>query len=307
MDTIAPVGQVSDVTIISGDTVTADDFFTSQDDISDVSASFATLPDYDTDGTQEITLYLTDAYGNSTTYTASLTIRPWDDEPPVFNGVEDFTVYLDDTISYKSRFSITDNLDDDVQLSVDGTVDTHTEGVYPITLTATDYCGNSTSADINVTVIKPAYSLDEVDAAADEVLSSILKDGMTDMDKLNAIYNWVQANVGWIEHSEKGDWIQGAYEGLIKRQGDCYVYACTSKELLTRAGIKNMDIHKIPTSSTHYWNLVDIGEGWYHFDTTPRNTDKRRFCYVSDAEFMEYSHNHWNCFNYDTSVFTDIQ
>ena len=47
------------------------------------------------------------------------------------------------------------------------------------------------------------------------------------------------------------------------------IYASTAKELLTRAGIKNMDIVKAAVNPSHYWNLVDVGDGWQHFDSTP--------------------------------------
>ena len=72
----------------------------------------------------------------------------------------------------------------------------------------------------------------------------------------------------------------------MDRQGDCYVFACTAKVLLTRAGITNMDIEKIPAKTRHYWNLVDIGDGWYHFDTTPRK-DGTIFFMWDDAKLME--------------------
>ncbi len=80
----------------------------------------------------------------------------------------------------------------------------------------------------------------------------------------------------------------------------------TAKCLLTRAGIKNMDIEKIPTPTTmHYWNLIDIGEGWHHFDTC-RRVDGSTFFYKTDAELMAYSNSHDGTHNYDRSRYPDI-
>ena len=84
------------------------------------------------------------------------------------------------------------------------------------------------------------------------------------------------------------------------------MYACVSKVLLDRAGIKNMDIEKIPAKSRHYWNLVDIGEGWYHFDTTPR-VDHPTIFYWDDATLMEYSENHKLSHNYDHDLYPKVQ
>ena len=92
------------------------------------------------------------------------------------------------------------------------------------------------------------------------------------------------------------------YDG---EEGDCYAYACTAKALLTRAGIPNLDIRRIPTSFEHYWNLVDVGEGWYHFDTTPRPDHPTIFLWT-DAELMEYNAEHYGAFDYDPALYPEI-
>ncbi len=124
-------------------------------------------------------------------------------------------------------------------------------------------------------------------------------------DKAWAIYSYVLGNVSYINHTEKGDWIRAAYEGLVDKKGDCYAYACAAKALLTRAGIPNLDIRRIPTSFEHYWNLVDVGEGWYHFDTTPRPDHPTIFLWT-DAELMEYNAEHYGAFDYDPALYPEI-
>ena len=100
-----------------------------------------------------------------------------------------------------------------------------------------------------------------------------------------------------------------AGDAFVNRRGDCYNYACMAKAMLTRAGITNMDIERIPAgNSLHYWNLVDIGDGhgWYHFDTTPRVDGNPTILLWTDAQMMEYSQAHGNCFNYDRAVYPAI-
>ena len=63
-----------------------------------------------------------------------------------------------------------------------------------------------------------------------------------------------------------------------------------------------MDIEKIPAKTRHYWNLVDIGEGWYHFDTTPRK-DRPTIFMWDEARMMDYSQNHNLSHNYDHSLY----
>ena len=149
------------------------------------------------------------------------------------------------------------------------------------------------------------YDINEVYALADAVLEKILTPEMTPLEKAKAIYQYNIYNIAYINHSEKGNWVRAAYEGLADKKGDCYVYACTAKVLLDRAGIRNMDIIKIPTRRSHYWNLVDLGEGWYHFDTTPRSDHPTIFMWT-EAQLMEYSGRHYGSHNYDHSLYPEV-
>ena len=80
----------------------------------------------------------------------------------------------------------------------------------------------------------------------------------------------------------------------------------SAKELLTRAGIPNEDIQKIPRSHHHFWNLVDVGTGWLHFDTTPRVSDHPNIFLWTDEELMEYSGRHYGSHNYDRSLYPEV-
>ncbi len=305
IDTIPPRAQVQDVEGFAVLPRKAEDFVVEVEDATEVTAAFRQDPDLTLIGTQEVEIVLTDAGGNETVKKACLTL--WEDsEPPVITGAVDLTIYVGDGVSYRGHVTVEDNCPEGLQLTVDNSsVNLQAAGVYPVVYTATDAAGNTASVTVQLTIIDRIYTIDEVNALADGVLEKILTPEMTDRDKALAIYNYIRRNVGYINHSEKGDWVRAAYEGLAKRQGDCYVYACTAKALLTRAGIKNMDIAKIPTRREHYWNLVDVGDGWYHFDTTPR-TDHTVFFLWTDADLMAYSAQHYNCHNYDRTLYPEI-
>ena len=70
-------------------------------------------------------------------------------------------------------------------------------GEYPYTATVTDSSGNSATATGTVYVLEAdaqVADIDEVNAMADEILSEIITDDMTGMEKLRAIYNSVRQN-----------------------------------------------------------------------------------------------------------------
>lgn len=307
VDTVPPVVEVRDVAGFVNTPVAAADFMVSVQDATAVTAAFDGEPDITVSGSREVSLVFTDEGGNEARASAMLTLEE-DREPPVIIA-RDINYVMGTTMSYKKNVTVSDNSGAELQLNVDNSqVDLEKEGVYPVTYSATDSAGNTASVTVNVTVIPMTYDVDEVYGYADAVLASIFEDGMSQYDKIRAIYDYVKANVGYISHSDKGDWVKAAYEGLVKHQGDCYVYACTTKVLLDRAEIVNMDIEKIPSQkdgSMHYWNLVDIGEGWHHLDTTPRKDHPVLF-YLTEAEIMDYSRKHDDSHNYDHELYPKV-
>lgn len=304
-DTEPPELILRNIDCYNFESVKIEDFIVSVSDISPVDCSYVTEPDLSFIGTQQIVIRATDKSGNIMEQTAELTLRQ-DTEPPVILGVSDIFIYLGEKISYKKGITVSDNCDTNVKLSVDSSlVNPNAEGDYPVTYSAQDISGNSTILTITVSVRQRTYSEEQVYAFADRVLSEIITDTMTSYEKLTAIYNWAQNNIFYIETFEKGNWLKGAYEGFTNHKGDCYAYACVSQALLIRAGIPTKMIHRIPTTYEHYWNLVDIGEGWKHFDSCPRD-DNPYLCYIDDANLMAYSVMNYDCHNYDRTVFTDI-
>ncbi len=304
-DTIAPAGTVQSISGFALVPRQPEAFVLQIEDVTNVSVSYAKEPDLSLIGTQTVELLLTDEGKNQTVLQTQLHLEA-DTQAPVINGVQDILIYVGDTISYRRGVSVEDNCEEGLVFEIDNSqVNPGEAGMYPVTYTATDLAGNVTQQEITVTINPRSHTQEEIDALADEVLAQIITPEMTQLDKVQAIYNYITSHVGYINHSQKGDWIQAAWEGLSKRKGDCYVYACTAKQLLTRAGITNMDIAKIPTRSTHYWNLVDIGDGWYHFDTTPRKDHPVIFMWT-DEQLMEYSSRHWKSHNYDPTLYPEI-
>ena len=145
---------------------------------------------------------------------------------------------------------------------------------------------------------------EEVLEEADEVLKEITKKGMTKKEKAKAIYEWARMNIGYVNKSEKDSWTNGAHQGFTEKSGDCFVFFATAKALLTQAGIPNLDVVKSDTShSSHYWSLIDCGDGWYHFDATPRMGGGDDFFMKTDAQILKYSKNHRNSHIFDQSLY----
>ena len=286
VDTIPPLFTVADISGFAILPREAADFVTSCHDVTMVDFHFATPPDLEYIGSQSVTIVARDDGGNESTQTATLTLIA-DTEKPVIRGAADLEAQTGDTVAYMRHVVAIDNCPDGLQLTVDqSAVNINLAGTYPVTYIARDAAGNESRVTVNINVRPKHYDLDQIYARADEILARIFTEGMSEREKLWAIYRYNMNNIFFESHSEKETWVRAAYEGLFDKRGDCYVYASTAKVLLDRAGIMNEDIEKIVTTTRHYWHLVDIGEGWYHFDTTPRS-DKVTIFMWTNAQIEE--------------------
>lgn len=309
VDTQAPGIEVQNLTAYVGNVIDAREFVTIAYDVTgEVATSYETEPDFNREGTQTLVIIGTDPQGNIAKREVTLTLMK-DTEPPVLQGVGDIHAWLGDSISYKSGVSVSDNSGREVDLQIDSSkVNTKAEGVYPVTYTATDSSGNVTTVTVNVTLEERVYSEEKLYALVDSALSTIINPSMSNYDKAKKIYDYIRSHVSYVDTSDKSDWVKAAYEGLTSGHGDCFTYACVAKAFLTRAGLKNMDIERIPEGDElHYWNLVDLedGHGWYHYDTTPRKDHPYIFLW-DDATIADYSIRHDNCHNYDKTKYPVI-
>ena len=185
-------------------------------------------------------------------------------------------------------------------------MDTEKAGTYPVTYTATDDAGNSTSVTVNLTLVDKPEGYVEPEVVYDlaqKVLDEITTEGMTQMEVAFAIYRWTTTHIGYVGTSDKSSWTGAAYVAFTERSGDCYNYFAAAKAMYEVAGIENVDVVKSDTShSSHYWSLINLGDGWYHVDCTPRR-NVGYFFMNTDAELEAYSVQNRNSHIFDSSLY----
>ncbi len=216
---------------------------------------------------------------------------------PVISGVTDRLFSVTDKISYLKGVSATDDVDGDVKVSVDNSAiklddkNQPVPGAYKIIYTAKDKAGNVAQAEAIFTFSEEYISDEMIDKAVAEVLDRIITPGMTDADKAWVVYLYSYRNVEYTGKSEKGDYRAEAYRGITNKEGDCFTYYSVAKALLIGAGITDIiDVTRAPggpMKADHYWMLVNVGSGYYHFDTTRKHVWQDGFM-QTDAQMQAY-------------------
>lgn len=107
----------------------------------------------------------------------------------------------------------------------------------------------------------------EVFDAAFAAVNQVVKDGMSEEEKVKAIHDYLiysanYVNNGDYQHAEK--WAAGAGGVLIHKEGVCNSYAIAFYMMAVSAGL---DCRYV-TGGNHAWNQVKVDGKWYYIDCT---------------------------------------
>ena len=310
VDTTAPTATAAAQTIYSCETLQPEDFVTDVFDLTPVTVAFVTAPDFTKGGEHKVQILLTDTSGNTATVEAPLTVLV-DTTFPVFSPMETLKVNLGQTVSYRKGITATDDRDGEISYTIDSSaVNLEEKGSYTIYYSATDSSGNTTKVERIVEVCSEVVINEElVNEMAQKILKKIIKEDATPHQKIEAIFNYVRKNISYKSSSDK-TLLKGAYRAMTKRSGDCYNFFALSKVLLDNCGIDNLPIERDSKSSSHYWLLVNIGTGWYHFDPLAPNNAYPFKCFMkTDAQVKAYSRSRTdgktNYYKFDESLYPE--
>ncbi len=296
-DTVAPTGEPTGIACFLGYPRSAEDFVTKLRDEQEVTVSFAEEPDWDKAGERKVGILLTDASGNRTELRIPTEFRR-DDTPPVLTVNLKTNYYVGETVAYMKSVSAVDDMDPDCSISVDKSrVRQREVGVYPVIYTAVDRDGNESRVTVELNFFEPSVTEEELDAAAQEVLDKILTEDMSTAQQARAIYRYITSHLRYSGHSEEKDWKGEAVKGLTDFYGDCYTFFSVSYLLLSKIDCEVLPVERIDGRTTHYWCLVNLGTGWYHFDTTPNQlrgecfmkTNKELYLSAAGRYFWKYA------------------
>lgn len=313
VDTKAPVVTTKEAKVYGATVPEPDVFIDTVEDGSAVTVDYVTVPDMTIEGEQEVQLSVTDAGGNVVHANVKMILQ-LDLEPPTIMGVQDITLYQGSTASYRSGIVLSDDYDEAPVLTIDSSgVDLSTVGTYTVTYTVTDAAGNITTATATVTVEeRPENYVEEaiIHAKADEILNTILTDGMSKEEQVNAIYDWVTENCRYQFLWTHPDRLQSAYSMMTNLKGDCYEFADMCSLFFEKLGIPCIIVERTPEAiewrgANHVWNMISLdgGQTYYHFDTCEQHYFENRVCLATDAELDACEEYAARYFEHDKSIY----
>ncbi|OXS52907.1 hypothetical protein B1A99_31630 [Cohnella sp. CIP 111063] len=121
----------------------------------------------------------------------------------------------------------------------------------------------------------------EVLAEANKIVAEILKPEMSEEQKYQAIYDYLNDNTQYddaaLENAEANDFRKvdpefndsfTTYGIMVKKVGVCASYASVYKMLSDLAGLETIVVTGNMDGVPHAWNKVKLANGWVHVDST---------------------------------------
>ena len=239
----------------------------SADDLSPVDMEWIVEPDWEQTGEQTVRVRAVDRYENETVLDETVTLTA-DTEPPVLYGVVNRIAYIGESIAYFAEVYAEDAVDGRTEVTVESEVVPDREGTYRVVYSTVDLSGNRASAECTFRLVKSTVTEEEVKALAQDVLRGLVTDDMVAAEKLRAVFNYVRGHVHYVGNSDKSDWRKEAARGFKTGKGDCFTFYSVTRALLDELEIDYMSVTRKGGRTRHYWVIVNIGTGWYHFDPT---------------------------------------
>ena len=158
---------------------------------------------------------------------------------------------------------------------------------------------------------KTIHGASSVEEGTEQALA-VIQPGMSDLEKALALHDYLILNTEYAyDELQNGTYTDDVFtiEGiLVNGTGVCQGYALTYQYLLNKVGIESVYVGS--NEMNHGWNLVKIGDAWYHVDTTwddPVRDELGRVLHtyfmLSDATIkaMEKPHYGWSVWNEEST------
>ena len=221
----------------------------------------------------------------------SITVK--DTVAPELSGIKNYSITAGESLDYTSSVAAFDGFEGTLIPIFTGPVDLGNPGEYIVSVSAADQSGNTSTQSLTITVnakpavaeapVTPTSPVDtpnntKVDTSGDlatalaAVNQAILADTMTDTQKANAIYTWMQNTLSYKAGPANSLSITvNAANILSRHRGQCQEWAALSASLLTQAGLDIIYIDGEGSSNDggytyHAWVKVKIAGTYLHFD-----------------------------------------
>ena len=313
-DTEAPIASLiqTKYEIKVGDTLIAADLVK---DIQDASEYIVYFDEEDRPKTKAFTevktyndvfIIVEDIYGNRSNKLRLSVVVSQDNEAPTFSGVDNKVVKLGSLFNALEGVRANDKTDGDLTTSikVTGMVDTNTAGSYTLTYTVSDLSGNITT--VNRTITVQIDGVDEADSVQDVAngpylpkekyrqlegnyltISRAMFTATNHLDLVKQMNDYLVKFTKYLPADAPGKYANSSYGAICNNAATdegfarAFLYMCQQQKIdcyYVEGTYNNMEM---------VWNIVKVGENYYHIDVAYERIYGTGFQLLSTSEMKE--------------------
>ena len=123
---------------------------------------------------------------------------------------------------------------------------------------------NVSYINVKISYIITSEERIEADKKIEEILTDIIKPYMNDHEKVMAVHNYIVSNGKYDENKL----YYSDYDLLTEGTSVCNGYALLTYNMLSKLNIPVKLISGTGGGEAHIWNMVKLGDYWFHLDTT---------------------------------------
>lgn len=163
------------------------------------------------------------------------------------------------------------------------------------TITSVEWTSTGTATggyniNIKASHIISAAERKEADKKIDSILAQIVNPYMTADEKVKAVHDYIILNGEYDTKMEN----YSDYDLLTKGKSVCNGYAILTYNMLKKLDIPVKLVFGASNSQYHVWNMVKLGDYWYHLDTTwddpvpdKKNTVSYNYYLLTNEEILK--------------------
>ncbi|MDF2948590.1 MAG: transglutaminase [Sedimentibacter sp.] len=199
--------------------------------------------------------------------TATATCNVFGADFSAANYYELENILLEQMSKYNHEFEIKytgslDNIEDVLKksLSKDTYINSNVKSIgWEITGTT-----KTSNIDVNVDYVITSAKRAAADNQIEIILAEIIKPGMNDHEKVKAVHDYIILN-GKYDTSMQ---LYSDYDLLTQGTSVCNGYALLTYNMLSKLNIPVELVTGTGNNQLHIWNMVKLGDHWFHLDTT---------------------------------------
>lgn len=251
----------------------------------------------------DVFIIVEDIYGNKSNKLRLSVVVLEDQQSPVFTGVENKIIQVGHPFDALLGVRANDNTDGDLTsyIHVSGTVDIFTVGTYTLTYTVTDFSGNTTIVKRIITVqteevedetpyqdvANGPYLPIEKARQLESTYLTISKAMFTGTNTLDLVKQMSEHLVKYTQYTQQkvpGKFTNSSYGAICNNIATCegfargFLYMCQQQNI--ECYYVEGDYQGVPW----VWNIVKIGESYYHIDITDQRINASEFKLLSTSE-----------------------